>query len=60
MWILHRGGVEAAAKEGKKNKNTFWGFLGACYQNFDFFSFPCAPPFWFVLRFLGPVSLFLG
>jgi len=24
-------------RRGEKTKTHFWGFLGACYQNFDFF-----------------------
>lgn len=50
-----RCGLESAANGEKKN--TFWGFLGPCYQNFLFFS--SVPPFSFILRFLGPVFLFL-
>jgi hypothetical protein len=47
------GGVESAEKK------TFWGFLGPFYQLFFFFLWR-VPPFWFILRFLRPVSLSLG
>jgi hypothetical protein len=37
------GGVSCGAAwnrlQKKKKKNTFWGFLGTCYQNFNFFLF---------------------